>query len=185
MNDSTAGRAEARVVLFTDVHDFARLMTELGPRQLDFLDAFYCDLGQVVVDHGGQLVKYIGDALLCTFPEDSEDQAVRCGLSLRQAHADLLARWQLCEECVLEVGISAGEVCTGTVGHTSLRVEDVFGAPVFEAAVIGHHRGVAVTAAVHARLGDVWPTRALPERPLKWRPEPLQVWEVVARAQSP
>jgi class 3 adenylate cyclase len=79
----------------------------------------------------------------------------------------------------MEVGLAFGEVVEGVIGHQSLRSFDVFGECVNEAAMIGHHRGIAVTGALRERLQPGTETRQLePYRP-KWRAEPLEVWAIV------
>ena len=52
-------------------------------------------------------------------------------------------------ETELEIGIGSGEVEVGTFGHQSLRQKDVFGQEVNCTAVIGHHRGIAITETVY------------------------------------
>ena len=60
-----------------------------------------------------------------------------------------------------------------------MRAFDVLGECVNEAAMIGHHRGIAVTKPVRARLSDAWSTRPLGQLSFKGSAEVLPVWEVV------
>ena len=41
-----------------------------------------------------------------------------------------------------------------------------------------HHRGVAVTGAVHSAIADVMDCRKLPDLAVKWRETPVEQWEV-------
>ena len=167
-----------RVILFCDCHDFSRLQLVLPGPLLEFMDSFYQVCGECVVASGGRIVKYIGDSLLAVFPEDAADRAVETGKCLRKKYATLVDAQQTNVESDMEVGISFGQVEEGIVGHASLRSFDLFGECVNEAAMIGHHRGIAVTDAVRARLSDTIQLRPLePFRP-KWRTDPLVVWEV-------
>jgi class 3 adenylate cyclase len=59
-----------------------------------------------------------------------------------------------------------------------LRQWDVFGEVVNRVAMIGHHRGVAITERVYERVRDTYAARRLPDVVLKWQEEPLKVWEV-------
>jgi class 3 adenylate cyclase len=137
-------------------------------------------LGEIVVAHSGEIVKYIGDGMLCTFPPGVENDAVSCALKLRVAFADLVAQRSLPLETELEVGIDTGRVAIGVFGHPSLRQKDVFGETVLHAAAIGHHRGVAITEQVYERVKTDFETHPLPARTVKWQEEPLRAWEVVA-----
>ncbi len=167
-----------RVILFCDCHDFSRLQLALPGPLLEFMDSFYRVCGECVVAAGGRIVKYIGDSILAVFPEDAADRAVAAGACMRKEYSTLVTAQQTNVDSDLEVGISFGQVEEGIVGHASLRSFDVFGECVNEAAMIGHHRGIAVTDALRTRLSKETATRALePYHPL-WRADPLVVWVV-------
>jgi adenylate cyclase len=168
-----------RVILFCDCHQFSRLQLALKGRTLEFMNAFYRNCGECVVAHGGRIIKYIGDSILAVFPEDGSDEAVSAGACLRREYAALVDALDTEVESDMEVGISCGEIEEGEVGHESLRSFDVFGECVNEAAMIGHHRGIAVTDAVRRRLSPDTAVRELDAYHPKWRDTPLAVWEVV------
>jgi class 3 adenylate cyclase len=168
-----------------------------------FIQAYYQMLGEAVVRHGGRVIKYIGDGSMSIFPAADANAgavpgsgaaaaaaaAILCGFELRDGYARISAAARLGVETELEVGIAYGPVVAGTFGHASLRSYDVFGEAVNEAAMITHHRGVAVTGALRAlfadRAADGLGFTRLPDRPLKWRPEPLEVWEALPLAPRP
>jgi len=172
-------RRVRQVVLFCDIHRFMRAAVALGDRMPAFVQAFYETVGAEAVAGGGAILKYIGDALMAVFPAGGEIDAVRAGLAMRAAFADLAARWQLDPECCLEVGISAGEVTRGVFGHPSLGQDDVMGETVSHAAMLQHHRGVAVTRSVRDAVGDAFATETLPDLPVKFSAEPLASWRIV------
>ena len=168
-----------RVVLFTDVHNFSIAAQVLGERQYDFLQALYETLGDVVVEHQGKLVKYLGDGFLCVFPVALAQEAVASAIAMRETFSEMVMRWGLPPDTELEVGIGVGEVGEGIFGHRTLRQRDVYGQVVNQAARIGHHRGVAITERVYEKVKDAYAVRRLPDVALKWQAEPLKVWEVV------
>ena len=167
-----------RVILFCDCHDFSRLQLVLPGPLLEFMDSFYRVCGECVVAAGGRIVKYIGDSILAVFPEDAADRAVAAGTCMRKEYAALVTAQQTNVDSDLEVGISFGQVEEGIVGHASLRSFDIFGECVNEAAMIGHHRGIAVTDTLRTRLSKEIAVRALKPYHPKWRTDPLVVWEV-------
>lgn len=216
------------VILMTDAHHFAMVERELETRGTraaaasadteaadgqapthplaSFIQEYYAMLGEAVVRHGGRVIKYIGDGSLSVFPATdtaavaSAAAAIRCGFELRDGYARIAAAARLGIETDLEVGIAYGSVVAGTFGHHSLRSYDVFGEAVNEAAMITHHRGVAVTGSLRALFDDraaqsggnqavdaqaALRFARLPDRPLKWRPEPLEVWEALPLAPRP
>jgi len=170
---------EERVVLFADVHDYSRVSRALGVDAYDFLQEMYEKLGDIIVEHGGTIVKYLGDALLCVFPAGTENEAVDCALKLRPAFAQIVSHRGLSVETELEIGLGSGQVATGIFGHRTLLQWDVFGEEVNRAATIGHHRGIAITERVYDRVRSNYPVRRLPDFSVKWQTEPLKVWEVV------
>jgi two-component system sensor histidine kinase ChiS len=172
------------VILFTDIHDFSIVQRHLGDRAGEFIQQVYERLGEEIVCSHGTIIKYLGDAIMAVFPDKAEAAAVRCAFSMRRGYAELVREWKLPGETELEVGIGSGKVVRATFGHPSRRCEDVFGEEVNCTAVISHHRGVAVTAAARERLKESFRTRRLPDQIVKWRPEPLEVWEVLPEHQG-
>jgi adenylate cyclase len=169
----------SHVILFMDVHNYSLAGHTSAADSLAFLQEMYESLGDVVVAHGGEIVKYLGDGMLCLFPTDAENEAVECAAGLRRAFSELVSRRGLPPDVELEVGIASGEVAVGVLGHPSLRHKDVVGEVVDQAAKIGHHRGIAVTEPVYSRIKATHETRRLPDMSVKWQGEPLKVWEVV------
>ena len=167
-----------RVVLFTDIHNSSIAIQMLAERQYDFLQEFYETLGDIVVGHQGELLKYLGDGFLSVFPIGLEQEAITSALAMREAFSEMVRRWELPADTELEVGIAVGEVGEGVFGHRTLRQRDVFGEVVNRAAKIGHHRGVAITERVYEKVKDAYAVRRLPDVVLKWQEEPLKVWEV-------
>ena len=170
-----------RVVLFTDIHHFSIATQVLTERQYAFLQEFYETLGDIVVGHQGELIKYLGDGVLSVFPAGLEQKAVTSALAMREAFAEMVRRWGLPADTELEVGIGVGEVAEGVFGHRTLRQRDVYGEVINRAARIGHHRGVAITERVYEKVKDAYAVRRLPDVILKWQEEPLKVWEVEDR----
>ena len=172
---------ENRVIMFMDVHNYSVAVTALGEKLYGFLQETYERLGDIIVAHNGEILKYLGDAILCVFPADCKKDAIDCARELREAFADLVKERGLPPDTELEIGIGSGEVEVGLFGHRSLLQKDVFGQAVNQAAVIGHHRGIAITENVYERIKAEYETNRLPDFEIKWQDEPLKVWEVVGR----
>ena len=170
---------ENQVIMFMDIHNYSIAAITLGQNQYEFIQQVYETLGDIIVEHEGEILKYIGDGLLCVFPADLAGEAVECAMKLRKAFADVVRERNLPGDTELEVGISAGEVAIGVFGHKSLRQKDAFGEQVNRAAMIGHHRGIAITESVYDEVKMRYETSQLPDFELKWRDEPLRVWEIV------
>lgn len=177
MNEGEIVRAK-RVILFTDVHNFSIAAQVLGERLADFLQEMYETLGQIVVEHQGELVKYLGDGLLGVFEVGLEHEAVASGVVMREAFSEMAKRWGLPEDTELEVGIGSGEVVEGIFGHRTLRQREVYGNVVNEVARIGHHRGIAITEEVYEKVKGAYTVRRLADVAVKWKEKRVRVWEV-------
>jgi class 3 adenylate cyclase len=167
------------VVLFCDISGFMRLAVTLGDRMPVFIQAFYETIGEAVVGLGGTLVKYIGDSVLCVFPEAREADAVRCALRMRGDFGELLGRYASGGSARLEVAISSGEVVQGVYGHASLRTFDIMGEAVSHAAVMSRGPGIKITTQVRDAVRGQYRTKELPAIPLKWGGDPLEAWLVL------
>ena len=167
-----------RVVIFTDIHHFLDVAKNLNEKQYKFLQDFYEIMGEIVVGHGGEFIKYLGDGFLCIFPEDKAEDAAAGAIEMRSAFLEMVRTWKLPVDTELEVGISGGVVAEGVFGHRSLRQKDIFGDVVNQAAVICHHRGVAITEWMYEKIKNKYAVQQLPDIRLKWRDEPMKVWEV-------
>lgn len=170
---------ENKVILFTDLHHYSVVVERIGVEAVNFIQRFYVLFGDLVSEHGGRIVKYIGDSALAIFDEGSELAAVEMGVAIRRRYRSLAAEYGVQEQTEAEIGIGAGAVVTGIFGHPALRVFDIHGNAVNEAAIICHHLGVAMTRAVYDAVRGSVECRKLPDATAKWRDTPLEQWEVV------
>ncbi len=144
-------------VLFADISGFTRLSEELGKRGsagveelTQTLNAYFGDLIDTVISHGGDIVKFAGDALLAVWQASGENlshtvrAAARCGLLAQSLLRDRTTNSG--EALSLRMGIGTGIIATASVGGTFNRWEFVVsGKPVSE----------ATTAADAAQLGEL------------------------------
>ena len=118
--------AERRVItsMFTDIEGFTTLAESLEPSLIGpLLNEYLTGMTEIVFDHGGTLVKIIGDALNVLFgaPTEQHDHAARsvaCAMDL-DAHAEAFrTRWL--ERNVIfgrtRIGINTGSALVGSFG---------------------------------------------------------------------
>ncbi len=166
------------VVLFCDISGFMRLTRQLGERTSELVQEFYEKAGDAAVDNGGTILKYIGDAMLCVFPDGRERDAVRAAVRMRSDFAALLEGYASGTEAQLHAGISSGEVTRGVFGHRSLRLEDVMGETVAHAAALNRLPGITVTDRVREAIGAEFRAVELAPLPLTWSGGTLGAWEI-------
>ncbi len=165
--------------MFSDIQRFARLFLNEDDQKIDFVQGYYELSGDRIIEQGGRIVKYIGDAILSVFPSGRERAAVRCAIDTERDFEILVKDMNLDPEVALNTGINSGEVYAGIFGHRSLRGEDIFGNTVNEASMMTRGKGICITEAVKNAIGDSFRTEKLPDVQVKWKSEPIKAWRVL------
>ena len=155
-------------IMFCDLRGSTRLEEELGRDvYIDLLNQFFDTVTAVVNDHGGEVLKFIGDAVLAVFPSDATDACANALVAAKQIVRDLRDVAEAAHlDCECSIGIAYGRVTYGNVGSQERLDFTVIGQPANIAARLGDygkrvgHRIVA-TAEVAAEDKDAKPLGAL------------------------
>jgi adenylate cyclase len=117
-----AGQGEVReaTILFTDIEGFTAISETMTPTDLiATLNDYFSVVTKPIVEHGGVINQFQGDAILATFniPETLSDhaaEAVRAALAVQAA----LSERNFGDGVVLRsrIGINSGEIVGGLVG---------------------------------------------------------------------
>ncbi|MCD2195413.1 AAA family ATPase [Actinomycetospora endophytica] len=194
MIDDPPRPAERRLVhvLFVDLVGFTSLVEDLDAEDVALLqEHYFTQVAGLVAAAGGQVEKYIGDAVLATFglpvlrPDDA-GAAVRAGLAVVESLAAVEARLGLPVGTLrARVGVHTGEVVvtwaadgtwrlSGDVVNTAARLQT---AAEPGTVVVGPDTALAVEGTLElVPLGDV---------PLKGKAERVGAWRVAGRRTGP
>ena len=118
------GEERVATVLFSDVKGFSRVAEGLAPAQLvALLNEYLTAMTDVVVEAGGVIDKYLGDALMAEFGvpvpvADHAERGCRAALRMRDELRRLRADWELRGMPALHarIGINTGRVLVGNLG---------------------------------------------------------------------
>lgn len=104
-------------VIFTDIRGYTEFSERVPPEVvIEALNQYFDVQADIVEDHGGDVDKFVGDALVAVFEgKDMEARAVSCSVGIVEAMAGLLEKYP---EYNLHVGIgvASGEVVMGAMG---------------------------------------------------------------------
>ena len=137
-------------VFFSDVVGFTSVSEGLMPQALmDWLDDYMGVMTPLVNDHGGVVLRFIGDAIMAVFgipiPRTSDEQirqdatnAVECALAMQQALAEHNRRLEENRRPTIgmRIGILTGPMVAGDLGSADRREYNVHGDTVNTAARI-------------------------------------------------
>ena len=104
----------------------------------------YDAIGDAITRHGGQIRKYLGDAIFYTNPDPAA--------CVKSAHEIAALRFRSRDQEIrFHVSVATGTVVRGTFGHASRRGEDIFGHTIHRAAMMG---GAAKADPSHVAIDD-------------------------------
>lgn len=176
------------VIWYCDLRGSTSLCEALGlQRYLPLLNAYFAAVATPVVAHGGDILDFIGDAVLAVFPHSPEGiaaalEATRAALGglerFRVEHADLLGG-RADTAAVAGIAIDTGTVMSGNIGIAGRLTFSVIGPTVNQVARIERvtkelGEPVLVTREVAASEPDAWVSRGAFE--LAGVPAPVELF---------
>lgn len=153
LNHSNELESVVRIVAITDFAGYSRAFDQHDDAAMArFINQYYALAVETITRHGGQVVKFIGDACLAVFDERAGPAAVSAVLELRRAGARLTAA------CGIDVALGArvhcGVVVEGLYGPPGHSHYDLIGSAVNTTAMMGGGSDVWISDAVYEQLDD-------------------------------
>jgi len=117
---SLGGETRELTVLFSDIRGFTAMSEKLDPQELTrILNRFLTPMTDVLLQSGGTIDKYIGDAIMAFWNaplavDDHPRRACLAALSMLKALAGINAREGL--QLKIGIGLNTGPCCVGNLG---------------------------------------------------------------------
>jgi class 3 adenylate cyclase/DNA-binding NarL/FixJ family response regulator len=177
-------------VLFSDIRGFSTMAERLTARQIaEIVGRHLGAMAEVVVDHGGTIDKFQGDAVMAIFgaPDPLPDHAacaLRCAIAMQRRQTELNAQgWGSDEVPLLGVGIglNTGTVIAGAIGGGGRLEYTVIGDAVNVAQRLQSEAegGEIVAAASTVAAAPGVACEPIGMRQVKGREESVEVFRVV------
>jgi CheY-like chemotaxis protein len=191
--EALAVRADQRTVsvMFSDLVGFTPMSAALSPAEvIALLNDYFDVMCPIVVAHGGDIDKFIGDAIMAIFDEvrgkpPAPERAVRAGLAMQAAMPAFNRSHS--PELAMRIGINTGPVVRGDLGARVVRRDyTVIGDTVNQANRYENRcppGGVLVSASTRAALGAGAVFRELPGLALKGIAAPVTGYVITALAE--
>jgi adenylate cyclase len=140
-------------VEFFDLRGFTAFTDSAEPEEvMELLRAYHGALGKLVLELGGTLERFAGDAVMVFFNdpvpmERPAEHAVRCALAMMEAFGPIAAHWKKRSgfELGLGVGIAQGYATLGAIGFEGRR----------DYAAIGNVTNLAARLCGEAKAGQI------------------------------
>jgi adenylate cyclase len=193
------GEVRNLTVLFVDIRDFTGLTERHDPHELvAMLREHFTRLTNCVLQEGGTLDKYIGDALMAIFGApvavpDHAERACRAAWTMVDAAERLQAKWERAgrEPFRIGIGINTGEMLVGNLGseqvftYTAVGDEVNLGARL-EALNKDHRttRPIILSESTYEAARGAIEARPLGEVKVRGKTRPVVIYEMTGLARA-
>lgn len=176
-------------ILMSDLRGFTGLSERLEPEEMiGLLNRYLGAMTEVILEHGGTIIEFIGDAILVVFgapfrrPDDAA-RAVRCALEMQRTLEQFNAEGGSSGQPWLDMGIGvhSGPVVAGNIGSERATKYGVVGEAVnltarLESLTVAGQ--VFLSATTRARIGDDFDLIGPTEIRLKGVSAPVALFEL-------
>lgn len=193
------GEERELTVLFSDLAGFTSFSEQMTPTELvRLLNAYLTEMTQIVLDEGGIIDKYQGDAIMAEFGAplfvpDHADRALRAALRMQQRLAELRTVWEAqgLPAIRCRIGINTGRMVIGNMGSERVFDYTVIGDAVnlgsrLEGANKQYGSLILISEFTRAALTtDQFLIRQLDVIKVKGKSEAVRVYEVYGERSDP
>tara|TARA_B100000614_G_scaffold206045_1_gene188054 strand:- start:137 stop:1036 length:900 start_codon:yes stop_codon:yes gene_type:complete len=124
-------------ILFTDIASYSTIIEHMSPETaVKFLNEYFSSMHDVIEEHEGQIINYIGDSVMVVFGapkkvENHEIISVKCAIKMREKLEELNTKWDENEfsrywknhginQITARTGIHTGGVIAGNIGSNRM-----------------------------------------------------------------
>jgi adenylate cyclase len=182
------GHRNQATIFFADIRGFTHYSDLKDPEEVvEKLNEYFDITTKAIVQFGGYVDKFIGDAVLGVFGvpvyyQDHLERAVRAAIYLQYKLKDiqksgnpLLGK--------IGVGIDTGLIVSGNIGSQVKMEYTVIGDCVNVASRLNGLAGpgeIIISNSVHDQLGGLFEVEELPPQEIKGKPDPMKIFRIAS-----
>lgn len=174
-------------VMFVDICGFTSISENAAPADVvRFLNTYFDVMAKAILDKGGQIDKFIGDAVMAIFKgEDHLAKALEAALALKKEVNGLPPLIDSIDfSPKVSIGVNSGEMVSGNIGSESLRRLDytVIGANVNIAQrleSVAEENQIIISEASYEKIKDKFKCEEVGSVVLKNLAESVKIFNVV------
>jgi class 3 adenylate cyclase len=187
------GEAKRVTILFSDIRGFSTMAETMTPEQIvTFLNAYFSEMVDAVMEQEGMLDKFIGDGLMAVFGSfgdqpDHARRAVVASLRMKALLGKINGDRATAGKAPIEIGIGihTDEVIVGSIGSKQRLEFTHIGDGVNTASRVQalnkeYHTTILITGATFEALGGEFLARRIAEVTLRGKSKSLPIYEVVS-----
>lgn len=188
------GERKFATTFFSDLKDFTSISERLSPEEmLKQLNEYLAAMTEIVLDYGGYLDKYDGDAIMAAYgvPVEQDDHAERAcfsALDMQEKLRELRLKWQMENRPLLQarIGINSGNMIAGNIGGKRRFDYTVIGDAVNLAARLEgvnkmYGTSIMISEETYDLVKEKIIARELDFIRVKGKTKPVRIFELVAR----
>jgi len=195
---SLEGEERELTVLFSDIRGFTGISEAMTARQLSaFLNEYLSAMTEIIMERGGTVDKFIGDAIMAFWGAPLPDgahapHAVAAALAMRRRLAEMQPRWveRGLPPIDIGIGLNTGVVSVGNMGSNTRFSYTVMGDAVnlasrLEGLTRIYDTGMLISEATRRAAGEGFFCRAIDLVRVKGKREPVALFEPLAEGSPP
>jgi len=189
------GEARHMTAMFSDIADFSSFSERMEPEELvHFLNLYLTAMSDIILEYGGTIDKYEGDAIICFFgaPMQMDDHAVRCvRAAIRQQEklASLREEWvdSGYPEIRIRIGINSGSMVVGNMGTAEHMNYTMLGDHVnlasrLEGVCKVYNVPILISSDVYSQIGHAIACRFIDRVRVVGRGTPVELYQPIAES---
>ncbi len=180
-------------ILFTDIRGFTTIAEQISPEKLaESIGIYFGDMTQAVMDNGGIVDKYIGDAIMALWgaPHDFPDHPLAaCRTALACRKKEVKINKILSEKGIptffTRMGINTGEALVGNIGYDKRMSYTAVGDSVNLAARLEsinklYHTGILISESTYESVKEVMAARFIDVVIVKGKTCGVRIYELLS-----